>query len=143
MLLKHLINPKPKIIVFFIVFCIVFISIPLLNNDVSILFSHSFWPSYLVFILGLGITFFHALGLNNLVYEKNIIKKDNLVLGFVYVSLCAPFYNSVNTWLISFILLFYINYLFDNYQKDYPLSEIFNATFAEIIKSNMQTRKFY
>ena len=90
MILKYLINPKPTIILFFIVFCIAFTFIPLLLNDIQTLFLHSWLPTYLVLILGLIITSFHALGLNNLIYEKNVIKKDNLVLGFVYVFLCAP-----------------------------------------------------
>jgi len=135
MILKRLINPKPTIILFFIVFCIAFALIPLLNNHLNVLFSHNWVSAYVVFILGLIITFFHALGLNNLVYEKNIIKKDNLVLGFVYVLLCTPFYNTVSAWFISFFLLFYINYLFESYQKDYPLSQFFNAAFILSILS--------
>lgn len=135
MILKRLINPKPTIILFFIVFCIAFALIPLLNNHLNVLFSHNWASAYVVFILGLIITFFHALGLNNLVYEKNIIKKDNLVLGFVYVLLCTPFYNTVSAWFISFFLLFYINYLFESYQKDYPLSQFFNAAFILSILS--------
>ena len=135
MILKHLINPKPTIILFFIIFCIAFALIPLLNNHLNVLFSHNWVSAYVVFILGLIITFFHALGLNNLVYEKNIIKKDNLVLGFVYVLLCTPFYNTVSAWFISFFLLFYINYLFESYQKDYPLSQFFNAAFILSILS--------
>jgi len=135
MILKHLINPKPTIILFFIIFCIAFAFIPLLNNHLNVLFSHNWVSAYVVFILGLIITFFHALGLNNLVYEKNIIKKDNLVLGFVYVLLCTPFYNTVSAWFISFFLLFYINYLFESYQKDYPLSQLFNAAFILSILS--------
>ena len=135
MILKHLINPKPTIILFFIIFCIAFALIPLLNNHLNVLFSHNWVSAYVVFILGLMITFFHALGLNNMVYEKNIIKKDNLVLGFVYVLLCTPFYNTVSAWFISFFLLFYINYLFESYQKDYPLSQFFNAAFILSILS--------
>ena len=129
MILKYLINPKPTIILFFIVFCVVFAFIPLLNNPQTILL-HNWMPTYLVVILGLIITSFHALGLNNLIYEKNIIKKDNLVLGFIYVLLSTPFYSAVNAWFISFFLLFYINYLFESYQKDYPLSQVFNSSFV-------------
>ena len=129
MILKHLINPKPTIILFFAVFCFTFAFLPLFLNDIHTLYIHSWAPTYLVFILGLSVTSFHALGINNLIYEKSIIKKDNLVLGFVYVLLCTPFYNTINAWFISFFLLFYINYLFDSYQKDYPLSQVFNASF--------------
>lgn len=129
MILKHLINPKPTIILFFIGFCLAFACAPLLLTDIQTLFLHTWMPTFLVFTLGLIITSFHALGLNNLIYEKNVIKKDNLVLGFVYVFLCTPFYNTVSAWFISFFLLFYINYLFESYQKDYPLSQVFNASF--------------
>ena len=88
MILKHLINPKPTIILFFVVFCLAFAFTPLLLNDIQTLLLHSWVPAYLVFILGLVIPSFHALGLNNLIYEKNVIRKDNLVLGFVYMFLC-------------------------------------------------------
>ena len=135
MILKHLINPKPTIILFFIGFCLAFACAPLLLTDIQTLFLHTWMPTFLVFTLGLIITSFHALGLNNLIYEKNVIKKDNLVLGFVYVLLCTPFYNTVSAWFISFFLLFYINYLFESYQKDYPLSQIFNAAFILSILS--------
>ena len=104
MILKHLINPKPTIIIFFVVFYIFFTSIPLFFNKCSSIFSHNTFSCSFVFILSLIIPFFHALGLNNLVYEKNIIKKDNLVLGVVYVLLCTPFFNSINEWIISFAL---------------------------------------
>lgn len=134
MILKYLINPKPTIILFFIVFCILFAFIPLLNNTQALLL-HDWMPAYLVVMLGLIITSFHALGINNLIYEKNIIKKDNLVLGFIYVLLSTPFYNAVGAWFISFFLLFYINYLFESYQKDYPLSQVFNSSFILSILS--------
>ncbi|MDC0204363.1 DUF6427 family protein [Flavobacteriales bacterium] len=139
MILKQLINPKPTIILFFIVFCLVFSLVPLLLNDIQALFLHTWVPAYLVLILGLIITAFHALGLNNLMYEKNIIKKDNLVLGFVYILLCTPFYNALSAWFISFFLLFYINYLFESYQKSYPLSQVFNASFILSLLSFFDT----
>ena len=128
MFLRYLINPKPTIIIFFIVFCVVFSFIPLLKNDFSIVFYHNWASPYFIFSFGLILVFFHALGLNNLIYEKNIIKKDNLVLGVVYILLSTPFYNSINTWFISFFLLFFLNYLFESYQKESPLSQTFNAT---------------
>ena len=127
MFLKHLINPKPTIILFFVVFCVVFISIPLINYDFNTIFINSNTPSYLVFFLGLTLPFFQGLGLNNLVYEKNIIRKDNLVIGFVFILLGSSFYNTVDAWISSFIMLFFFNFIMDSYQKDYPFSEYFNA----------------
>ncbi len=128
MILKYLINPKPTIILFFIVFSLAFNLIWLFSDNIEVLFKHTWLPSYIVILIGLLVTSFHALGLNNLIYEKNIIKKDNLVLGFTYILLCTPFYNTITHWVISFALLFYINCLFASYQKDYPFSYIFNAS---------------
>jgi len=88
-----------------------------------------------VLLLGLLITSFHALGLNNLIYEKNIIRKDNLVLGFVYLLICTPFVNTLTEWFVSFLLLFFLNYIFESYQKEYPFSQIFNAFFILSILS--------
>ena len=132
MFLKHLINPKPTIILFFVVFCVVFISIPLINYDFNTIFINGNTSSYLVFFLGLTLPFFQGLGLNNLIYEKNIIKKDNLVIGFVFILLGSSFYNTVDAWISSFIMLFFFNFIMDSYQKDYPFSEYFNAvTFSD------------
>jgi len=128
MFLKHLINPRPSIILFFIVFCILFICIPLLKSPFDLVFSHEWVSPIFVLILGLLLPSFHALGLNNLVYEKNIIRKDNLVLGVVFLLLCTPFLNTVLEWIISFSLLFFLNFILETYQKEYPFSLLFNAS---------------
>ena len=135
MFLKHLINPKPTIILFFIVFCIVFSCIPLLQFPIQKVFYHEWVSPFIVLLLGILIPSFHALGLNNLIYEKNIIRKDNLVLGFVYLLICTPFTNTLTEWFVSFLLLFPLNYIFDSYQKEYPFSQIFNAVFILSILS--------
>ena len=123
MFLKKLINPPPAIIVFFIIFCVIMLLAPLFENRTSYSLIN-----YIIITFGFLITGFHALGLNNLMYEKNIIKKDNLIIGFTYICLCAPFYSYLKEWVISFTLLFYINYLFSSYQKKHPFSEIFNSS---------------
>lgn len=129
MFLKHLINPKPSIIIFFIIFCFVFCFFPLLNSSVQNIFLHQWLNPYIVLLAGIIIPSFHALGLNNLIYEKNVIRKDNLVLGITYILLSTPFINNVTEWLTSFFLLFYLNYIFESYQKEYPFSQLFNASF--------------
>jgi len=123
MLLKKLINPSPAIIIFFIVFCISMMLAPLFSD-----YKYYEMNNYIIIGIGFLITGFHALGLNNLIYEKNIIKKDSLVIGFTYICLCSPFYVCLKQWIISFALLFYVNYLLNSYQKKYPFSEIFNST---------------
>tara|TARA_B100000767_G_scaffold201695_1_gene188593 strand:+ start:1451 stop:2383 length:933 start_codon:yes stop_codon:yes gene_type:complete len=135
MFLKHLINPRPTIILFFIVFCIVFICLPLLNSPFGLVFSHQWLPPVFVFLFGLLVPAFNALGINNLVYEKNIIRKDNLVLGFVFLLLCTPFVNTVSEWIISFFLLFFLNSILETYQKEYPFAQFFNSGFLLSIYS--------
>ena len=127
MFLKHLINPRPTIIIFFIIFCVMFTCLPLIKSSFGIVFNNQFLPTIFVFIIGLLLPAFNALGINNLVYEKNIIRKENLVLGFVFLMLCAPFVNTVSEWIISFFLLFFLNSILDTYQKEYPFSQVFNA----------------
>ena len=135
MFLKHLINPRPTIIIFFIVFCILFTCLPLMNSSFEIVFSHQWVPPVFVFLFGLLLPAFNALGINNLIYEKNIIRKDNLVLGFVFLMLCTPFVNTVSEWIISFFLLFFLNSILETYQKEYPFSQVFNAGIIVSISS--------
>ena len=135
MFLKHLINPKPTIILFFIVFCIVFSCIPLIKFSIQEVFYHQWTSPFIIFLLGIFIPSFHALGLNNLIYEKNIIRKENLILGFVYLLICTPFVNTLKEWFVSFLLLFFLNYIFESYQKEYPFSQIFNTFFILSILS--------
>lgn len=127
MLLKHLINPKPSIILFFIVFCIFFTILPLVNYNLEALFFDENINSYLLLLLAIIIPFFHSIGLNNLVYEKNIIRKDNFIIGFVYILISSCFFNNLHLWISSFFLLFLLNFLLDSYQKDSPFSQFFNA----------------
>ena len=127
MFLKHLINPRPTIILFFIIFCILFICFPLVNSSFELVFSHQWVSPVFVFLFGLLLPAFNALGINNLVYGKNIIRKDNLVLGFVFLLLCTPFVNTVSEWIISFFLLFFLNSILGTYQKEYPFAQFFNA----------------
>jgi len=98
-----------------------------MNQSFELVFSHKWVPPVFVFLIGLLIPAFNALGINNLVYEKNIIRKDNLVLGFVFLLLCAPFLNTISEWMISFFLLFFLNYILETYQKEYPFAQLFNA----------------
>ena len=127
MFLKHLINPRPTIIISFIVFCILFTCLPLFNSSFELIFSHQLVSPFFVFLCALLIPSFNALGINNLVYEKNVIRKDNLVIGFVFIMLCSPFVNIFSEWIISFFLLFFLNSILETYQKEYPFSQVFNA----------------
>ena len=116
MLLRNLINPKPYIIVFFIIIWSLIMFAPLAYSSFESVFKHEWLSPFFICILSLLLPAFHAIGLNNLVCEKNIIKKNNLITGFVYLFFCVPFYNCINEWFVSFFLLFYLN-IFANYYQ--------------------------
>ena len=64
-----------------------------------------------------------------MVYEKDVIKKSSLVLAPVFLLLATPFISQIESWIISFLLLFFLNALFTFYQKERPFSHVFNANF--------------
>jgi len=128
MLLKHLINPRPSTILFFVVFCVLFVVFPIIKCDIQALFKHTHLHPLIVLFFGITIPFFISMGLNNIVYEKNIIRKENVVIGFVFILISTPFVNTVEAWISSFLLLFLFNFLVESYQKDLPFSQFFNAS---------------
>ena len=128
MFLKLLISPKPSIILFFIVFCMLFSLLPLIQFKIDAVFTHSYLHPIIVLLLAITIPFFLSTGLNNIIYEKNIIRKENLVVGFVFILISSSFINTVEIWIASFLLLFLFNFLLESYQKDVPLSQFYNAS---------------
>ena len=129
MFLKNLKTTNPLTIVFFVIFAFLFCCLPIFNNSISVIYSHYYFSASTVFVLGLLLPLLQSVGLNNLIYEKDVIKKNSLVLAPVFLLLGAPFVSQVDGWIISFLLLFYLNALFSSYQKDRPFSESFNANF--------------
>ena len=128
MFLRLLINPKPSIILFFIVFCILFALVPLIKFELNNVFLHSYFHPFIVLLMAISIPFLLSTGLNNIIYEKNIIRKENLVLAYVYILISTPFINTVEVWTSSFLLLFVFNFLAESYQKDLPFSQFYNAS---------------
>ena len=63
-----------------------------------------------------------------MIYEKNIIRKENLVIGVVFILMSSPFINTVEVFGAAFVLLFLFNYLLESYQKDLPFSQFYNAS---------------
>jgi len=129
MFLKNLKTTSPLTIVFFVIFAFLFCCLPIFNNSISVIYSHYYFSASTVFVLGLLLPLLQSVGLNNLIYEKDVIKKNSLVLAPVFLLLGTPFVSQVDGWIISFLLLFYLNALFSSYQKDRPFSESFNANF--------------
>ena len=128
MFLKHLINPKPSAILVFIVFCVVFCLFPLVQFKTDAVFTHSHLHPIIVILLAITIPLFLSTGLNNIIYEKNIIRKENIVIGFVFILISCSFVNTVELWASSFLLLFFFNFLLESYQKAMPLSQFYNAS---------------
>ncbi|MDA9227754.1 hypothetical protein N9O83_01080 [Flavobacteriales bacterium] len=124
MLLETLINPKPKTTVYFAVISFLFLAIPSLDNN--LVNSHTEFPyPYLIFFSSIFILLLHAFGLNNLIYNNNIIKKENLIIATVFISLNTFNIGVFKDIISSFLLLFFVNKLFESYQKEYPFNEIF------------------
>lgn len=128
MFLKYLINPKPSIIIFFGFFCVFFSVFPLLQFDIGIVFNHPFLHPLIVLFLSIASLFFLSTGINNMIYEKNIVRKENLVIGVVFILLSSAFMNTVEAWISFFLLLFVFNFLLESYQKDLPFSQFYNAS---------------
>ena len=128
MFLKHLINPKPSTILFFIVFCVLFVLVPLIKFQFSVVFDHSYFSPLIVISLALTIPFFLSTGLSNIIYQKNIIRKENLVIGCVFILISSSFINTVEIWIASLLLLFLFNFLMESYQKELPFSQFYNAS---------------
>ena len=102
MFLKHLINPKPSIIIFFIVFCVFFVLLPLIKSEIDLLFSYHFINPLVILLLSFIIPFFLSTGLNNIIYEKNVIRKENLVIGIIFILISSPFINTFDFWISGF-----------------------------------------
>jgi len=129
MFLKNFKKTSPFSIVFFVIFSVIFCLIPILYNEIDEVYYHSFFSSLTVFVLSFFLPLFQSVGLNNLTYEKDVIKKNNLVLAPIFILLGTPYISNLDGWIISFTLLFYLNTLFSAYQKDRPFSHSFNANF--------------
>ncbi len=129
MLLKHLINPKPSIIIFFIIFCLFFAVSSLIFAELSLIFNHNYLNTNIVFVLAIITPILLSLGLNNIVYENNIIRKENLVIGCVFILISCTFIKAVEVWAATFLLLFMFNFVIKSYQKDLPFSQFYNASF--------------
>ncbi len=129
MLLNRLKTTTPLTIIFFIIFAIFFWCLPILNHAISDKYLHSFLSPFSIFIIGFILLLLHSIGLNNMIYEKDVIKKNSLVLAPVFLLLATPFISQIESWIISFLLLFFLNTLFTLYQKERPFLYAFNASF--------------
>ena len=127
MILKSLKNSHSYLIILFLLFSIFFFVPSFFTSQFQ--YIENKFPFYSIFLIVISaiLTFFHSIGLNNLIYDKDIIKKPNFVLAFVFLLLNTTFVTNHKMMLISFVLLFFLNFLLQLYKQKQPFSIVFNA----------------
>ena len=127
MILKHLINSKSFVIFFIIIFLLAFSIVPFIRYSFFDVYDNLFLNPIIEYILSVGLVFITAMKLNNIIYEKSIIRKSNLVVACVFLLLNAFFINNLLSLIQCYIIVFFLDILFASYQKKYPFSNFFNS----------------
>ena len=127
MILKYLKNSHSYLIVVLILFSLFFFTSSCFTTEFKNI--PQIFPYFPVFILGLSflLTTLFSIALNNLIYEKDVIKKPNFVLAFVFLLLNTPFLLPYKMIIFSFFLLLFLNNLLKLYKQKQPYSIVFNA----------------
>ena len=97
---------------------------PLFDLAQHLLFSNKWLAAILVFILSLLM----AMGFNNLISEKGVLKYNTVLPASVLIVFVSIFSFSP-VWLAIFVLLFFLNKLLGIYQKERPYAVLFDAAF--------------
>ena len=126
MIIEKLINSKTQTVIFFFIVSIIYLLLPLLklfelNSETIKIFNLIFSSATL---------FFSSLYLTNIIFEKSIIKKNNIVVPIVFLALCMPLVNFNFLMIGNLILLISLNEVFNLYQKTNPFTNFFNCSFA-------------
>ena len=126
MIIEKLINSKTQTVIFFFIVSIIYLLLPLLklfelNSETIKIFNLIFSSATL---------FFSSLYLTNIIFEKSIIKKNNIVVPIVFLALCMPIVNFNFLMIGNLILLISLNEVFNLYQKTNPFTNLFNCSFA-------------
>ena len=137
MIIEKLINSKTQTVIFFFIVSIIYLLLPLLklfelNSETIKIFNLIFSSATL---------FFSSLYLTNIIFEKSIIKKNNIVVPIVFLALCMPLVNFNFLMIGNLILLISLNEVFNLYQKTNPFTNLFNCSFA--ISASMLIFNYY
>ena len=139
MLVKLLKTTRPVALLFFFGMAVLFFTFQLLHIlDYSfvktryplfdlvqyLLFRNKWLVSILVFVLSLLM----AMGFNNLITEKGVLKYNTILPASVLIIFVSIFSFSP-VWLATFFLLFFLNKLLGLYQKERPYAVLFDAAF--------------
>lgn len=127
MILKYLKNSHSYLIVVLILFSLFFFTLSFFTSAFKNIYP--IFPYFPIFILVLSflLTTLFSIALNNLVYEKDVIKKPNFVLAFVFLLLNTHFIINYKMTVFSFFLLLFLNNLLKLYKQKQPYSIVFNA----------------
>ena len=126
MIIEKLINSKTQTVIFFFIVSIIYLLLPLLK--LFELSSETIKIFNLIF--SSATLFFSSLYLTNIIFEKSIIKKNNIVVPIVFLALCMPLVNFNFLMIGNLILLISLNEVFNLYQKTNPFTNLFNCSFA-------------
>ena len=126
MIIEKLINSKPQTVIFFFIVSIIYLLLPLLklsevNSETIKIFNLIFSSTTI---------FFSSLYLTNIIFEKSIIKKNNIVVPIVFLALCMPLVDFNFLMIGNLILIISLNEMFNLYQKTNPFANLFNCSFA-------------
>ena len=127
MILKSLKNSHSYLIVSLILFCLFFFTSSYFTPEFKKIMEVSPYFSIFILVLSFLFTTFFSIALNNLIYEKDVIKKPNFVLAFVFLLLNTPFIINYKMIIFSFFLLLFLNNLLKLYKQKQPYSIVFNA----------------
>ena len=126
MIIEKLINSKTQTVIFFFIVSIIYLLLPIiklfeLNSETIKIFN---------LIFSSAILFFSSLYLTNIIFEKSVIKKNNIVVPIVFLALCTPLTDFNFLMIGNLILIISLNELFKLHQKTNPLTNLFNCGFA-------------
>ena len=127
MILKYLKNNYSYLIILFVVFCFLFFATSIFTIEFQKINDLFPYYSFVLLFCCFCVTFFHSIWLNKLVYEKDIIKKRNFIIAFVFLLLNTTFVTNLNMILISFTLLLFVYYLLSLHKQKQPYALVFNA----------------
>ena len=132
MILKFLKNTNSYLIVFLMISLMLFFLPNLIMINYSLSIKTTALNLFEMFLI-MTIIFFNSMGLNNLIYEQDVIKKPSIILSFVFVILNTIFFDkykldiAVIAVSASFLLLFFLKYLLTLFKTKKPYKNVFNS----------------
>lgn len=127
MILKSLKNSHSYLIILFIIFGLLFFSASVFTLEFKNIDNVFPFYSFILLFFCVILTILHSISLNNLIYEKDVIKKPNFVIAVVFLLMNTTFIINLKMILFSFGLLLFLYYLVSLYKQKHPFSLIFNA----------------